>query len=66
VGVGTLNAIFPAIAPGNYNVFAFDSQDGLDYANPEFLAKYASKAAPVTVTANGNASVVVEVIHVED
>jgi hypothetical protein len=54
---------FPSMAPGNYKVFAFDSLDGLDYGNPEALAKYASKAAAVTVTANGNASVIVNVIH---
>jgi hypothetical protein len=54
---------FPPMAPGNYKVFAFDSLAGLDYGNPEALAKYASKAAAVTITANGNASVIVNVIH---
>lgn len=57
---------FPPMAPGNYKVFAFDSLDGLDYGNPEVLARYAAKAASVTVTPNGNASVVVDVIHVGD
>jgi Carboxypeptidase regulatory-like domain len=53
----------PPLAPGNYKIFAFDSLDGLDYGNPEVLSKYSSKAASVTVTANGNSSVIVDVIH---
>jgi Carboxypeptidase regulatory-like domain len=57
---------FSPVAPGTYTVFAFDSLDGVDYANPEFLPKYASKAATVTVAPNGNASVAVEVIRVAD
>jgi carboxypeptidase family protein len=62
--VSTSNVSFGTMAPGTYSVFAFDPVDGLDYYNPEVLAKYASKAATVTITANGNASVVVDVIHV--
>lgn len=57
---------FSPLAPGTYMVLAFDSVDGIDYANPEFLPKYASKAATVTVSPNGNASVAVEVIRVEE
>lgn len=63
MGNTSTEVYFPPMAPGNYKVFAFDSLDGLDYGNPEALAKYASKAAAVTVTANGNASVIVNVIH---
>jgi hypothetical protein len=54
---------FPPMAPGNYKVFAFDSLAGLDYGNPETLAKYASQASAVTLTANGNATVIVKLIH---
>ncbi|HEY6307422.1 MAG TPA: carboxypeptidase-like regulatory domain-containing protein [Candidatus Angelobacter sp.] len=63
IGNTSTEVDFPPMAPGNYKVFAFDSLDGLDYGDPEALAKYASKAAAVTVTANGNASVIVNVIH---
>jgi hypothetical protein len=54
---------FGPVAPGAYKVFAFDSLEGIDYAEPEVLAKYAAKAASVTVAANGQSSVVVDVIH---
>jgi hypothetical protein len=63
VGNSSTEVYFPPMAPGNYKVFAFDSLAGLEYGNPDALAKYASKAAAVTVTANGNASVIVNVIH---
>jgi Carboxypeptidase regulatory-like domain len=63
MGNGSTEVYFPPMAPGNYKVFAFDSIAGLDYGNPETLAKFAAKAAAVTVTANGNASVIVNVIH---
>lgn len=51
------------LAPGAYKVFAFDSVDALDYRNPETLAKYASRASSVTVAADGNASVSVDLIR---
>ena len=54
------------LAPGRYRVFAFDSITGLDYANPEALARYQSQAASVTVAPNGSASVTVDVIHTGD
>jgi hypothetical protein len=57
---------FPPLAPGEYKVLAFNSTDGVDLSNADVLAQYASKAAPVTITANGNASVSVDVIHVGD
>jgi hypothetical protein len=63
MGNSSTEVYFPPMAPRNYKVFAFDSLAGLEYGNPEVLAKYASKAAAVTVTANGNASVIVNVIH---
>jgi hypothetical protein len=51
------------LAPGRYRVFAFDSIDGLDYANPDVMARYESRSASVTVAANESASVSVDVIH---
>jgi hypothetical protein len=54
------------LAPGRYRIFAFDSITGLDYANPDTLARYQSKAASVTVSPNGSASVTVDVIHTGD
>ncbi|HSM84806.1 MAG TPA: hypothetical protein VLT16_01585, partial [Candidatus Limnocylindrales bacterium] len=54
------------LAPGEYKVFAFDSIDGLDYTNPEAIAPYASSAAHVTVSANGNTSVTVDLVHTGD
>lgn len=65
-GSNTPNVIFSGLAPGTYSVLAFDTLDAIDWANPEFLPKYASKAATVTVAPNGNASVAVEVIHVSE
>jgi hypothetical protein len=58
--------VYATLAPGNYKILAFDSLDGLVLEDPEVLAKYTSKAANVTVTANGNASVMVEVIRSRD
>lgn len=51
------------VAPGGYKVFAFDSIDGIDYRNPEALAKYSSHAASVSVTSNANATVTVDLIR---
>lgn len=53
------------LAPGSYNVFAFDS-DNIDYGSPTALAKYAARAAHVTVSASHESSVTVDVIHVEE
>ncbi|HET7871024.1 MAG TPA: hypothetical protein VFL42_00840, partial [Terriglobales bacterium] len=51
------------VPPGSYKVFAFDSINPLDYANPEFMEKYASRAGSVTLSAGGTASVTVDLIH---
>jgi hypothetical protein len=53
-----------ALAPAAYKVFAFDSTEMSDYTTDlAVLTKYASKAASVTVSANANSSVIVDVIH---
>ncbi|HKF20981.1 MAG TPA: carboxypeptidase-like regulatory domain-containing protein [Candidatus Angelobacter sp.] len=54
------------LAPGSYKVFAFDSLDGIDFARPDSLAKYASHAASVTLSPNHESSVIVDVIHTGD
>jgi len=51
------------LAPGDYLVFAFDRDDGLEYSNPDVMDAYASQAAHVTLTAGQQAQVQVEVIH---
>jgi len=56
---------FRPLAPGNYKVFALDVFDGVDYA-PEALAKYAAQAVHVTVAANHESTVTVDVIRTGD
>lgn len=51
------------LPPGDYKVFAFDSIDGLEYGNPEVMAKYGSKAAIVTIMSNGSTTATVDLIH---
>jgi hypothetical protein len=65
-GTTTSYVTFPPVPPGNYKVLAFDSLSGLDYANPEILVQYMPNAASVTVAANGNASVIVDLIRGRD
>ena len=52
------------LAPGDYLVFAFDRAAGLEYSNPDVLAGYASQAAHVTLTANQQAQVTLDLIQV--
>jgi len=52
------------LAPGEYLVFAFDRIDGLEYTNPDALAPYASQAAQVTLSANQQAQVSLDLIPV--
>jgi hypothetical protein len=51
------------LPPGDYKVFAFNSIDGLEYGNPEVMAKYGSKAATVTIVSNGSTTATVDLIH---
>lgn len=50
------------LAPGEYKVFAFDRVDGLDYTDGGALEQFASKAAQVSLHANDNITVNVDVI----
>jgi hypothetical protein len=54
---------YGGLAPGEYKVLAFDSMEGIEYGNPEFLAKYSSKAARVTLSAHATSNVTVELVH---
>jgi len=50
------------IPPGSYSILAFDTLDGLQYANPEVMSEYMAHAAHVTLAPNGQASVLLDVI----
>jgi len=50
------------LAPGQYKVFAFDRLDGLDSADGSTLERFASKAATVSLHANDNVTINVDVI----
>ncbi len=52
--------LFTGIAPGEYNLLAFDSMDGLEFRNPEALSPYLSKAVAITLQANQTANVNLE------
>ena len=53
-----------SLPPGAYRIFAFDTTDDVDYADPDTLAKYSSKAASITLSANGQATALVDLIHI--
>ncbi len=53
------------LAPGEYLVYAFDRVDGLEYANPDVIAPYASQSAHVTVGPGQKQQVIVDPIHAE-
>ena len=57
---------FSQLAPGSYKVFAFDSMEGIDYDRPDTLAKYAAQAAHITLAANQQSSIMVDVIRTGD
>jgi hypothetical protein len=65
ISAGTYSYVGP-LAPGSYKVFAFDSLDGIDFARPDSLAKYASQAARITLSPNRESSVIVDVIRTGD
>ena len=51
------------IAPGEYLLYAFDSAEGVEYANPEILRSYASQATPVTISPGQTAEVTTQIIE---
>jgi Carboxypeptidase regulatory-like domain len=50
------------LAPGDYRVYAFDSIEDLEYANPEAMRNYSSQSQPVTLGPNASSTVTVELI----
>jgi hypothetical protein len=54
------------LAPGNYQVFAFDLPEQIEYANPQVLRQYDSKAARVSIAAGGSSDVTVDLIQVDE
>jgi hypothetical protein len=54
------------LAPGPYKILAVDRQDGFEYANPEVLNKYLSKARDITLSPNQNAKVDLELVRLGD
>jgi hypothetical protein len=56
---------FDHLAPGDYRLLAFDRVNNLEYRDPDVLNAYLSRAAHVTLQANGQASASVEIIKVE-
>ncbi len=51
---------FLNLAPGDYQVFAFDHLERVEYSDREVLRNYAAKAASVTVSPGSNASITVQ------
>jgi hypothetical protein len=45
------------VAPGDYNVCAWDTWNEVEYANPDWMRRYGGGGLPVTVTAGQNAQV---------
>jgi Carboxypeptidase regulatory-like domain len=56
----------PQLAPGEYKLLAVDNPDELEYANPEVVRKYLSKARDVSLVPNQKSKVELEVIHIGD
>ncbi len=52
------------LAPGSYEVLAFDRPDGIEYRNRESLTAYLSHAAHITLSPEEQARVTVDLIHV--
>jgi hypothetical protein len=48
------------LPPGEYRVFAFDSSNGLEYANPDAMRRYLPGAQFIRLAANGQATVNLE------
>ncbi len=53
----------PELAPGDYTVLAFDSVAGIEYTNPAVLAAYSGNATHVSVAANGQSRISVNLIR---
>jgi hypothetical protein len=56
-GDGTF--IWPAVAPGEYLMFAFEDGEPSDYASSDVMAKLAPKGQEITITGDAKQAVVV-------
>ncbi len=56
---------FHAIAPGDYDVIAFDRNDDDAYLDAEVMAKYNDKSAHLSLAANGSQSLDLKIVPVE-
>lgn len=54
------------LAPGEYEIFALDRLDGIEYQNREALSKFESQAAHITLSANQEARVTVDLIRTSE
>ena len=55
----------PQLPPGNYKVLAVDTPE-FEYANPDVLQKYLSKAREISLAPNQRARVELELVHIGD
>jgi len=53
------------LAPGRYDILAFDRLDGIEYRNPQALDAYLSHATHVTLTADEQAKVTLDLIRTQ-
>src|SRR5260370_27663208 len=53
-----------ALPPGTYKILAVDHPDRLEYANPEAVKKYLSKAREVTLSSEQSAKIDLELTKV--
>lgn len=63
-GDGTV--LIDSLAPGGYNLFAFDHANGLEYRNPQALQPYSSKAVHVTLQPNDQQQIELQLIKLSD
>src|SRR5216684_3489853 len=52
------------LAPGTYKILAVDRPDAFEYGNPNVLQKYLSKAREISLVANQQAKIELELVHV--
>jgi len=54
------------LAPGNYDILAFDRLDGIEYRNRDALNEYLSHASHVTLSPDQKAQVTVDLIRTKE
>jgi hypothetical protein len=60
------NFQLPSLPPGTYKILAVDHPDRLEYANPEAVKKYLSKAREVTLSPEQSAKIDLELTKVAE